>query len=400
MRYTICLATALIASLAGCPLSDPAARYQSSLTAVITASTTMGEAPLQVTFSGLQSISAARIVKYTWDFAGQFQTQGPTAQYTFNDPGRYPVTLTVVDARGQQSNARIYITVGGGSVQAVITADKLSGPVPLVVSFDASASVVENDSILDYYWDFGDGATSRDDAPLHTYDTPGTFTVTLRVVTAGGAESTAQTTITAGEGAAASLQFDGSQYAALPVAPQDALAEFTFEAWIKPQAAGGTVVNFGSPGLAIDVLPGQQTISLRSGSQTLDVAASPATDRWQFVAVSYRDGEGAAVYLDGLPLGTLDMSGTFAVSTLNLGAGFVGKIARVRFWSTARDAAQVASDQNADLTGFEEGLLGDWLLDEGSGQTLANNASGGASGTRGPTDDPEASDPAWSSDAP
>ncbi|WP_416866762.1 MAG: Ig-like domain-containing protein [Imperialibacter sp.] len=41
-------------------------------------------------------------------------------------------------------------------------------------------------SIVDYLWDFGDGTTSDEINPTHTYTTPGTFTVILTATDAGG----------------------------------------------------------------------------------------------------------------------------------------------------------------------------------------------------------------------
>ena len=34
-----------------------------------------------------------------------------------------------------------------------------------------------------WYWDFGDGGTSTDQNPTHTYSEPGTYTVTLLINT-------------------------------------------------------------------------------------------------------------------------------------------------------------------------------------------------------------------------
>ena len=60
----------------------------------------------------------------------------------------------------------------------------------------------------------------------------------------------------------------------------------------------------------------------------------------------------------------------------------------------------ITAGVNGTLTGFEEGLLGDWPLSTGSGQTLQNNAEGGENGVRGASDTAEPADPAWSSDSP
>jgi PKD repeat protein len=80
---------------------------------------------------------------------------------------------------------------------AVITASTLSGSSPLVVNFSSSDSVDPDGDIASVVWNFGDGATSTELAPHHTFiavTTATTFTVTLRVVDDGGAsDETTQT---------------------------------------------------------------------------------------------------------------------------------------------------------------------------------------------------------------
>ena len=83
---------------------------------------------------------------------------------------------------------------------AVITASVLSGTSPLVVNFDSSSSVDpdgDTPPVFSVLWNFGDGATSTEISPHHTFiavTTATTFTVTLRVTDAGGAsDETTQT---------------------------------------------------------------------------------------------------------------------------------------------------------------------------------------------------------------
>jgi PKD repeat protein len=57
------------------------------------------------------------------------------------------------------------------------------GPAPLETSFSAG---VPDATVLDYNWDFGDGNTSSDPAPVHEYDQPGCYTVRLDVNTSDG----------------------------------------------------------------------------------------------------------------------------------------------------------------------------------------------------------------------
>ena len=70
---------------------------------------------------------------------------------------------------------------------ASFTATPSSGSAPLNVSFNCSASsdpdAADGDYILGFDWDFGDGsAHANSNAPTHTYNSAGTYTVSLRVM--------------------------------------------------------------------------------------------------------------------------------------------------------------------------------------------------------------------------
>jgi PKD repeat protein len=64
---------------------------------------------------------------------------------------------------------------------AELQADPTSGPVPLTVSFDAGGSWDQDDDPLTFAWDFDDGRQGSGPQIDHTYDTAGTFTVTVTV---------------------------------------------------------------------------------------------------------------------------------------------------------------------------------------------------------------------------
>ncbi len=80
---------------------------------------------------------------------------------------------------------------------AVVTASVSSGLAPLAVNFFGDGSFDPDDSPLTYYdWDFGDGGSSADANPSHTYTLPGTFTASLVVFDATGLSGSASTVIT------------------------------------------------------------------------------------------------------------------------------------------------------------------------------------------------------------
>ena len=68
---------------------------------------------------------------------------------------------------------------------ADFTADKTEGSVPLTVQFiDQSTG-----EITSWYWEFGNGETSTEQNPSHTYNSTGYFTVSLTVTGPGGSDT-------------------------------------------------------------------------------------------------------------------------------------------------------------------------------------------------------------------
>lgn len=56
-------------------------------------------------------------------------------------------------------------------------ANQTNGPAPLTVQFTDDSSGFP----IAWYWEFGDGGTSKEQNPVYTYSNPGTYDVTLRV---------------------------------------------------------------------------------------------------------------------------------------------------------------------------------------------------------------------------
>lgn len=68
-----------------------------------------------------------------------------------------------------------------------ITADVVRGMTPLSVKFSAAPSIID---IISYFWEFGDGYSSRAKEPTHVYNDPGIFNVRLTIKDAAGFEYT------------------------------------------------------------------------------------------------------------------------------------------------------------------------------------------------------------------
>jgi PKD repeat protein len=156
--------------------------YTPVVAAVFTASTTSGKAPLPVHFA---DSSAGNITKWLWNFGdGQTSTiRNPS--HTYSKAGAYKVTLTVTGAAGTNTSTQPdYITVYAAPA-ANFSVKPSSGKAPLPVNFtDESTGAVTS-----WLWRFGDGTTSADKSPAHTYNTPGTYTAMLTVSGPGGTGS-------------------------------------------------------------------------------------------------------------------------------------------------------------------------------------------------------------------
>lgn len=105
--------------------------------------------------------------------------------YTF-DPGNSAVTSSSITS-GSVANI---------APTAVSNADVISGTVPLTVNFDSYGSADPDGAIVSYTWDFGDGGTSSDANPIHTYQGVGSYIVALTVTDNMGATANSNTSIT------------------------------------------------------------------------------------------------------------------------------------------------------------------------------------------------------------
>ena len=98
--------------------------------------------------------------------------------HTYHEAGRYTVKLKVWGPAGEDSREREdYITV---RPVADFTAAPLSGLQPLLVSFANHSTPFDRCE-----WDFGDGSTSTESNPTHTYAAAGVYSVQLKVREAG-----------------------------------------------------------------------------------------------------------------------------------------------------------------------------------------------------------------------
>ena len=156
-------------------------------TADFTAAPTTGLAPLATQFIDLSLPGGAPVTEWLWSFGDGQTSTLPAPAHVYAAAGAYPVSLTVTTAIGADTatkNSFIVVTAPGGPT-ANFTAYPVSGKAPHTVQF-ASTSVAGDSPVTQWLWNFGDGQTSTLQAPQHTYNALGNYTVTLTVTAANG----------------------------------------------------------------------------------------------------------------------------------------------------------------------------------------------------------------------
>jgi PKD repeat protein len=152
-------------------------------TAHFSASPLEGTAPLTVTFS---DHSGGYPTSWSWDFGDGDTTPVQNPVHTYHQTGSFTVSLTVSNAQGTDTLTRSnYITVTQAPPVANFWASPVAGTVPLTVTFvDLSTN-----GPTAWLWNFGDGGTSTEPNPAHTYQQTGPFTVTLTVSNTFGSDT-------------------------------------------------------------------------------------------------------------------------------------------------------------------------------------------------------------------
>lgn len=135
---------------------------------------------------------------YSWSWAfgdgGTSTQQNPTHQYASD--GSYTATLTVTDSKGQTDTDTASVTISTPPVVAN-AGGSYSGNVGQPISFSGFAS--GGCTPYSWSWMFGDGGTSTQQNPTHTYTAQGDYTATLTVTDSKGqtASDTAPVHVTA-----------------------------------------------------------------------------------------------------------------------------------------------------------------------------------------------------------
>ncbi|TDH25627.1 PKD domain-containing protein [Segetibacter sp. 3557_3] len=126
---------------------------------------------------------------YLWDFGDSTTSTSPNPSHTYTKPGIYTVTLNVINPTGCNgiSVQKDLVQISPPNIRSI------SGlPVKGCLPYTITPTVVmqPGEPVTSYSWDFGDGNTSTDPNPRHTYTTPGLYAIKLIIRTASGCTDT------------------------------------------------------------------------------------------------------------------------------------------------------------------------------------------------------------------
>jgi outer membrane protein assembly factor BamB len=165
-----------------------------------------GTNPLSVQFNASSSYDPdGEIVSWEWDlgdgngFQDYTGSQG-ALQFIYINSGNYSVTLRVTDDDAGSATASYTIHVNAHP-SAVGHAIPDTGTAPLQSMFDANGSDDTDGSIVQWAWDFGEGAGFEDFTATHgeaayIYNSQGNYTATLLVTDNEGGANSASIVIT------------------------------------------------------------------------------------------------------------------------------------------------------------------------------------------------------------
>ncbi|WP_292425033.1 PKD domain-containing protein [Methanoregula sp.] len=146
-----------------------------------------GPSPFTVSFADTSRGSLP--MTYLWEFGDGASSamQNPTHTYHYN--GEYTVSLTVTNQYGSDTKTVADFIGAGFPPETNFSASPADGTIPLTVTF----TDLSKNTPTDWKWDFGDGTTSSDQNPVHTYTLAGIYDVRLKVSSHFGSDALVRT---------------------------------------------------------------------------------------------------------------------------------------------------------------------------------------------------------------
>jgi PKD repeat protein len=210
-------------------------RVEADPVAIFTADTVCFGIPTQ--FIDLSIPNGDSLISWDWDFGdGNTSTlQNPT--HTYGAPGSYWVTLDVMNSHFSTDDTSMWVVVY--PLPDVAFAD--SAVCGYLEVWFTDLTVANSDSLVSWFWEFGDGGTSTLQNPVHTYDSMDYYTVILTVINSNGCQDTSIRTIHVTPGPiAAFTPTQGCSMVPIQFTDQSVANAGTLNQWYWDFGDGGT----------------------------------------------------------------------------------------------------------------------------------------------------------------
>lgn len=147
-----------------------------------------GIAPLEVQFVN-ETDPMFPVNSYVWEFGDGETSTELHPVHTYSEAGIFDVSLTVTNSEGSDTMLKTeFINVAQPAAPDIdFTVDSFGGISPVTINFQ-NYTTPQGD-INDYFWHFGDGETSTEINPSHTYEIPGFYSVSLVASNPVGSDS-------------------------------------------------------------------------------------------------------------------------------------------------------------------------------------------------------------------
>ncbi len=195
--------------------------------------------------SSTTSTVSGPIANYLWNFGDIANTTSTdkNPSFTYNQAGSYTVNLKVSNATCTDNYSKTIVIENKPIVE--FTADKLSGCMPLTVTFTDTSKYTSTPT---YVWKFGNVFDTATTATIaHTFKTNGTYTITHYVTTAAGcSDSLTKNTL---------ISVDGATAAFTPSASKIKLPNATIKFYNRSNSYSNWTWNFGDSIYSTDKTP-------------------------------------------------------------------------------------------------------------------------------------------------
>lgn len=157
-------------------------------TVSISASTQTGCVGTNIQFTNSSTAGSGTIASSFWEFGDGGTSSSLNPSHIYQSAGPFNVSLLVTNSFGCSSSLTMnhFVDITPKPVANFTLGSTANCGAPFTATFNNSST---GGSPLTYLWNFGDGRTDTTRNPSHTYNTSGSFTVTLTVTNQNGCSS-------------------------------------------------------------------------------------------------------------------------------------------------------------------------------------------------------------------